>query len=200
MKSNHFSSPLFFHILSDRDVDFINASGLWGSFAQDVSCIIGEDSKKIWAGDESSKPRDLDAESRLGHDRGVQINISPPQKLLLRSRSSVSFFMNVSSPSAPAMLPFQRPAQTNVYVRKHLNPGYLVISWIQKTKPNIPLIQSVRCQVIPTNRCGFAPRLLCMCLQGCTFAIPLCCWKNTPRKHVSWYGMVFQCIVTIFLV
>lgn len=32
------------------------------------------------------------------------------------------------------------------------------------------------------------------------FAIPLCCWKNTPLKtRVSWYGMVFQCIVTIFL-
>lgn len=74
--------------------------------------------------------RSWDAESRLGHDKGVQINISPYQKLLLRSRvTSVSalFFMNVSSPSAPAMLPFQRPEQTNVYVKTHFKLG-LVIS------------------------------------------------------------------------
>lgn len=62
-----------------------------------------------------------------------------------------------------------------------LNLG-LVISCIKKKKkkPNIPLIQSLRCQLVPTNRRDFAPRLLCMGLQGCTFAIPLCCWKNTP--------------------
>lgn len=106
----------------------------------------------------------------------------PISEVLLRSRAtsvSALFFMNVSSPSAPAMLPFQRPEQTNVYVKYPLNLG-LVISRIQKSKPNIPLIQSLRCQLVPTNRRGFALRLLCMGLQGCTFAIPLCCWKNTP--------------------
>lgn len=51
--------PLFFHTLSDRDVDFINAPREWDSFAQDVSCIIGDDSKEIWAEDESSKPQEL---------------------------------------------------------------------------------------------------------------------------------------------
>lgn len=51
--------PLFFHTLSDRDVDFINAPRVWDSFAQDVSCIIGEDSRKIWAGDGSSEPQEL---------------------------------------------------------------------------------------------------------------------------------------------
>lgn len=112
--------PLFFHTLSDRDVDFINAPREWDSFAQDVSCIIGEDSRKYELGMEVQSRRSWDAGSRLGHGKGVQINISPSQKLLLWSRAtsvSALFFMNVSSPSAPAMLPFQRPEQTNVYVK-----------------------------------------------------------------------------------
>lgn len=115
--------------------------------------------------------------------RGSNQYFSPSQKLLLRSRAtsvSALFFMNVSSPSAPAMLPFQRPEQTDVYVKAL----FLILVWLsvesKNQKPNIPLIQSLRCQLVPTNRRGFAPRLLCMGLQGCTFAIPLCCWKNTP--------------------
>lgn len=130
----------------------------------------------------------------------------PISEVLLRSRAtsvSALFFMNVSSPSAPAMLPFQRPEQTNVYVKYPLNLG-LVISRIQKSKPNIPLIQSLRCQLVPTNRRGFALRLLCMGLQGCTFAIPLCCWKNTPWKQESlgmeWFSSVlwqFFCLILV---
>lgn len=74
----------------------------------------------------------------------------------------------------------------------------LVISLTQiSKKPNVIQIQSFCRQQLPTNGRGFAPRLLCMGLQGCTFAIPLCCWKNTPWKQE--FGMVFQCIVTIFL-
>lgn len=63
---------------------------------------------------------------------------------------------------------------------------FLISVWLsveskkKNQKPNIPLIQSLRCQLVPTNRRGFAPKLLCMGSQGCTFAIPLCCWKNTP--------------------
>lgn len=52
--------------------------------------------------------------------KGFKSIFPPSQKLLLRSRAtsvSALFFMNVSSPSAPAMLPFQRPEQTNVYVK-----------------------------------------------------------------------------------
>lgn len=133
--------------------------------------------------------------------KGVHINISPSQKLLLWSRATsvcALLFMNVSSPSAPAMLPFQRPEQTNVYVKYPFKSwSGLSLKYKKNQKPNIPLIQSLRCQQVPTNRRGFAPKLLCMGLQGCTFAIPLCCWKNTPWKQVSCYGMVFQCIVTI---
>lgn len=70
-------------------------------------------------------------------------------------------------------------------------------------KPNIPLIQSLRCQRVPTNRRGFAPRLLCMGLQGCTFAIPLCCWKNTPWKQESlgmeWFSSVLWHFYFLFL-
>lgn len=141
-------SPLFFHTLSDRDVDFINAPREWDSFAQDVSCIIGEDSRRIWAGDGSSK-QELGCWSRLGHDKGFKSIFPPSQKLLLRSRAtsvSALFFMNVCSPSAPAMLPFQRPEQTNTYVKYPLNLG-LVISWIQKSKAKYPTIQSLQCQL-----------------------------------------------------
>ncbi len=64
------------------------------------------------------------------------------------------------------------------------NELFLILVWLsvesKNQKPKIPLIQSLWCQLVPTNRRGFAPRLLCMGLQGCTFAIPLCCWKNTP--------------------
>lgn len=51
----------------------------------------------------------------------------------------------------------------------------------------------------PYQSLGFAPTPLCAGMQGCTFAIPLCCWKKKSWKHVSWHVMVFQCIVTILL-
>lgn len=81
--------------------------------------------------------------------KGFKSIFPPSQKLLLRSwATSVSalFFMNVCSPSAPAMLPFQRPEQTNTYVKYPLNLG-LVISWIQKSKAKYPTIQSLQCQL-----------------------------------------------------
>lgn len=82
--------PLFFHTLSDRDVEFINAPQEWDGFAQDVSCIIGENSRRIWAGDGSSK---LQKFGMLEVDwvmaKGVQINICPSQKLLLMEPSNV---------------------------------------------------------------------------------------------------------------
>lgn len=81
--------------------------------------LLGKIVGRYELGMEVQSHRSWDAASRLGHDRGFK-NISPSQKLLLRSRAtsvSALFFMNVSSPSAPAMLPFQRPEQTNVYVK-----------------------------------------------------------------------------------
>lgn len=42
-----------------------------------------------------------------------------------------------------------------------------------------------------------------MGLQGCTFAIPLCCWKNTPRKQESldmeWFSSVLWQFFVWFL-
>lgn len=82
---------------------------------------------------------------------------------------------------------------------------FLILVWLsveskKNQKPNIPLIQSLRCQLVPTNRRGFAPRLLCMGSQGCTFCNSIMLLeKYTLKTRVSWYGMVFQCIVTIFL-
>lgn len=143
--------------------------------------LLGKTAGRHELGMEVQSRRSCDAGSRLG--QGVQINISPSQKLLLRSRAtsvSALFFMNVSSPSAPATLPFQRPEQTSVYVKY----PFLIPVWFsvesKNQKPNIPVIQSLQFQKAPTNRRGFAPRLLCLGLQGCTFAIPLCCWKNIP--------------------
>lgn len=78
-------------------------------------------------GMETQSCRSRDAGSRLGHGKRGS-NQYPPHPHLrsffsssfdIRSReTSVSalFFMNVSSPSAPAVLPSQRPEQTNVYV------------------------------------------------------------------------------------
>lgn len=103
--------------------------------------------------------------------------------------------MNVCSPSVPAKLPFQRSEQVNASIDK-------ILVWLQilkNQKPNIPLfIEMIQCPLVPANRRGFAPRLLCMGLQGCTFAITLCCWKNM-KTRVCWYGMIFQCFVTIFV-
>lgn len=127
--------------------------------------------------------RSWDAGSRLGHDNGVQTNISPSQKLLLRRRAtsvSALFFMNVSSPicTSHAALPETRANQCLC------KAPFLILVWLlvesKNQKPNITPIQSRRCQLVPTNRRSFAPGLLCMGLQGCTFAIPLCCWINTP--------------------
>ncbi len=51
----------------------------------------------------------------------------------------------------------------------------------------------------PYQSLGFSPTPLCMDMQGCTFAIPLCCWKSKSWKQVFWHVMVFQCLVTIKL-
>lgn len=51
----------------------------------------------------------------------------------------------------------------------------------------------------PYQSLGFYPTPLCMDMQGCTFAIPLCCWKSKSWKQVFWHVMVFQCLVTIKL-
>lgn len=79
-------------------------------------------------GMEAQSCRSQDAGSRLGHGKWGSNQYPPPpsQKFFsssfdIRSReTSVSalFFMNVSSPSAPAVLPSQRPEQTNVYVMR----------------------------------------------------------------------------------
>lgn len=81
---------------------------------------------------------------------------------------------------------------------------FLILVWLsvesKNQKPNIPLIQSLRCQLVPTNRRGFAPRLLCMGSQRLHFCNSIMLLeKYTLKTRVSWYGMVFQCIVTIFL-
>lgn len=119
-------------------------------FAQDVSCIIGEDSREDTSWGWKFKVTELGRLKSTGSRQGVWINISPSQKLLLRSRAtsvSALFFMNVSSPSAPAMLPFQRPEQANVYVELPI----LILVWLsvesKNQKPNIPVIQSLRCHL-----------------------------------------------------
>lgn len=76
---------------------------------------------------EAQSCRSRDAGSRLGHgERGSNQYPPPPSQKFFSSSSfdirsretsvSALFFMNVSSPSAPAVLPSQRPEQTNVYV------------------------------------------------------------------------------------
>lgn len=86
------------------------------------------------------------------------------------------------------------------------NPSVMAICRITRPKTNTsslppPSTSSYKAcyNRDPYQSLGFAPAPLCTGMQGCTFAIPLCCWKQKSWKHVSWHVMVFQCIVTILL-
>lgn len=82
---------------------------------------------------------------------------------------------------------------------------FLILVWLsveskKNQKPKIPLIQSLQRQLVPTNRRGFAPRLLCVGSQRLHFCNSIMLLEEyTLKTRASWYGMVFQCIVTIFL-
>lgn len=176
--------------------------------------LLGKIVGRYELGMEVQSRRRWDAGRRLGHDKGFKSIFPPSQKLLLRSRAtsvSALFFMNVSSPSAPAMLLFQRPEQTNVYVKNF----FLISVWLsdeskkkkkkkkgEKTKTKSQISHWSKASSINKSQQIDVALLQDFSVWVCKaalFAIPLCCWKNTPWKQDSWYGMVFQCIVTIFL-
>lgn len=118
---------------------------------------------------------------------------------------SALFFMNVSSPSAPAMLPFQRPEQTNVYVTCAFEITACLSAESRKLKAKcVPLIQSLRCPPVPNKQTWLCSKTS---LHGFArlhfFANSIMLLeKYTLKKKtgVSWYGMIFQCIVTILFV
>lgn len=169
--------------------------------------LLGKIVGRYELGMEVQSRRSWDAGSRLGHDKGFKSIFPPSQKLLLRSRAtsvSALFFHEciLTICTSHAALSETRANQCLCKVL------FLIFVWLsvesKNQKPNIPLIQSLRCQLVPTNRRGFAPRLLCMGLQGCTFAIPLCCWKNTPWKQESlgmeWFSSVLWQLFCLILV
>lgn len=206
--------PLFFHTLSDRDVDFINAPREWDSFAQDVSCIIGEDSRKIWAGDGSSKPQALGCWKKTGSWQGVQINISPISEVIVTEPSNVCIRTVLHECILTICTSHASLSETraNQCLCKELlsNLG-LAIRRIQKkeekkkgekTKTKSQISHWSKASSINKSQQIDVALLQDFSVWVCKaalFAIPLCCWKNTPWKQDSWYGMVFQCIVTIFL-
>lgn len=127
--------------------------------------------------------------------------------------------MNVSSPSAPAKLSLQGVEQTNVYVefntvqfeswspKTALIPATTPWWWLSvgsNIQSQISHDPKPPVSMRPINQPGSAPRLLCRGTQGCTFAIPLCCWKNKPWKQESldmkWFSSVlWQFFVVWFL-
>lgn len=171
--------------------------------------LLGKIVGRYELGMEVQSCRSWDAGSRLGHDKGFK-SIFPPHLRSYCYGAEQRLYPHCSSWMYPHHLhqpccPFRDQSKPMFMWRTLFNLG-LVISWIQKKikKPNIPLIQSLQCQQVPTNRRGFAPKLLCMGLQGCTFAISLCCWKNTPWKQESlgmeWFSSVlwqFFCLILV---
>lgn len=169
--------------------------------------LLGKIVGRYELGMEVQSRRSWDAGSRLGHDKGVQINISPISEVIVTEPSNVCIrtvlhecILTICT--SHAALSETRANQCLCEVL------FLILVWLsvesKNQKPNIPLIQSLRCQLVPTNRRGFAPRLLCMGSLGCTFAIPLCCWKNTPWKQESlgmeWFSSVlwqFFCLILV---
>lgn len=154
--------------------------------------------------------RSWDAGSRLGHDMGFK-SIFPHLRSYCygaeRRLYPHCFSWMYPHHSHQPRCPFRDQSKPMFMYRTLFKsrPGYqLNPKKTKNQKPNIPLIQSLRCQWVPTNRRGFAQRLLCMGLQGCTFAIPLCCWKNTPWKQESlgmeWFSSVLWHFYFIFFV
>lgn len=116
--------PLFFHILTDRDVDFINALDET-ALPRLPHVLLG----KLGGGYEL----DMEALSR-SWDTGVDWGRTGVQSIFPYLRSYCYgaerrlypqlFFMNVCSPSVPAKLPFQRSEQVNASVNK-------LLGWLQ---------------------------------------------------------------------
>lgn len=99
--------PLFFHSLTDRDVDFINAHCIETAWPR-LSHVLLE---KLGGGYELSMEA-LSRNEDTGGDwgsTGVQIVIPLSEVIVCIS----TVFMNVWSPSVPVMLPFQRPERTD---------------------------------------------------------------------------------------
>lgn len=164
--------------------------------------LLGKIVGRYELGMEGQSHRSWEAGSRLGHDKGFK-SIFPhlrsycygAEQRLYPHCSSWMYPHHLHQPCCP----FRDQSKPLFMLSTIFNLG-LVISWIQKSKSQIShWSKRLRCQV-PTNRRGFAPRLLCMGLQGCTFCNSIMLLeKYTLKTRVSWYGMVFQCIVTIFL-
>lgn len=168
--------------------------------------LLGKIVGRYELGMEVQSRRSWDAGSRLGHDKGFksifpisEVIVTEPSNVCIRTVLHECILTICTSHAALS------ETRANQCLCKVL---FLILVWLsvesKNQKPNIPLIQSLRCQLVPTNRRGFAPRLLCMGSQGCTFAIPLCCWKNTPWKQESlgmeWFSSVlwqFFCLILV---
>lgn len=113
--------PLFFHSLTDRDVDFINARRIETAWPR-LSHVLLEKLGGEYELSMEALSRSGDAGGDWG-STGVQIDIPLSEVIVCIS----TVFMNVCSPSVPVMLPFQRLELTNASTRYCFNTTQLQI-------------------------------------------------------------------------
>lgn len=189
--------PLFFHTLSDRDVDFINSPRERDSFAKDVSCIFGGASREIRMEVEGMLEVDLVTGTR-GSNQYFPISavVTEPSDVCIHTVLHECILTICTSHVA---LSETRAGHRLCHIA--LFSPSLVIGWILTLKPNTPMIQSLCRPLVSGNyrwRCSRTSLHGWARLHFCNFIMLL--EKYTLKTRVSQYRMVFQCIVTIFFV